>query len=334
MTCPVLMLMTRLSHVWSRLFPISILITLGIATIAARARYTTSIGGVCISNSQYLSLQALDAGFHILALILAFLGGVMCIFHYFLVDARSSPKRVSSQASGYRSISFFHLCFTLIYSTLVLSLLTFSLSTCLSYRVLAAEKNFRMLVIGAHLTIFVMSLLTFATRMTFTPDQNAHAESRYGVFGTGLLVFMVESRLRKNEVNRALYAAIEVKKRFACSSHDTVFFSSYVIFLIVSISTHYLNLFTSPIPLLPSSPYRYARFLERELRAPLSMALLGVRLLKDRLKHTDEEMANTLNDMLSSYVMVSEVHPSSSNHHHKSCHFLTSLTSFTVYHIY
>ena len=128
MTCPVLMLMTRLSHVWPQLFPLSIIITLGIATIAARARYTTSIGGVCISNSQYLSLQALDAGFHILALILAFLGGVVCIFYYVLVDARSSPKRVSSQASGYRSISFFHLTPILSNSTFVYSPKTLSLN--------------------------------------------------------------------------------------------------------------------------------------------------------------------------------------------------------------
>ena len=166
---------------------------------------------------------------------------------------------------------------------------------------LAAEKNFRILVIGAHLTIFMMSLLTFVTRLFFVPDQHAHAKSRYAVFGTGLLVFMVESRLRKNEINRALYAAIDVKKRFVCSIYDTYPFSLYLRLIITSIPS-----------LIISTPshYRYAQFLERELRAPLSMALLGVRLLKDRLTNTDEEMTSTLNDMLSSYVMVSEEHPS------------------------
>ena len=68
----------------------------------------------------------------------------------------------------------------------------------------------------------------------------------------------------------------------------------------------------------PSSHCRYARFLERELRAPLSMALLGVRLLKDRLKDTDNEMTSTLNDMLSSYVMVSTDNPTSFHHNHTS----------------
>ena len=66
-------------------------------------------------------LQNADSGCHILALILAGLGGVMCVYHYIVVDARLSQKRAANQASGHRTF----LVITFVHFTLSLTLLTF-----------------------------------------------------------------------------------------------------------------------------------------------------------------------------------------------------------------
>ena len=133
------MLMTRLSHVWPPLFSFSLFIFLAIATVAARVRYIESIGGVCRTYKQFSQLQSIDSGLHILALILAVLGGVASMYHYIVVDARLSQKHVSNQASGHRSFlvlldsftSLTHSHTTFFYSPLVYSPFTsFSILSC------------------------------------------------------------------------------------------------------------------------------------------------------------------------------------------------------------
>jgi signal transduction histidine kinase len=126
------------------------------------------------------------------------------------------------------------------------------------------DKQFRRMVIGAHYLIAMASVFTISSRILSPDDSYASTKILLGVYAMGILVLIVEYRIRKNEIDRSLYTAIDVKKR-------------------------------------------YARSIDEEVRLPLSMALLDVRVLKDRLQGTDADTIGVLDDLQGNFTTVSNI---------------------------
>ena len=223
---PVMMLLSRLSTVWSPSFAFSIQLLLSIGTVFSLRKGAPPC---TLTTANY---KIGDNVGHISALILGFLGVVASLAVYCREFVLTYKNRDTVSSSSQ----------------------------------VAMDKKFRGAVIGAHITIFLLELCTFLSRIIFVPERNAHAKTRFGTFSIALLVFVVESRIRVNEINRSLYAAIDTRKQ-------------------------------------------YARYVEGELRSPLSIGLLSVRFVMGRLtsvmKDTEEDIMAYMNDIVAAFVAVS-----------------------------
>ena len=132
-----------------------------------------------------------------------------------------------------------------------------------------ADKTFRAAVIGMHIFIllfFGISALLRTRNKLYSSiwhhDHSSIAKIMFLNFGCALMVVTLEGRIRKNEVNRSLYAAMDAKK---C----------------------------------------YARFIEDNVRQPLSVGLLSARVIMDRVNSETDENSSIIKDMVAAFVTVS-----------------------------